>query len=315
MSSATAAAGVRPSVLDQVGNTPLLHLGRISQPFNNVEIWAKAEYLNPGGSVKDRPALAMILDGERRGLLGPDRTLLDATSGNTGIAYAMICAARGYRARICIPENASGERLRTLRAYGVDLELTDAGAGSDGSILRCREIYASNPSLYFYPDQYSNPANWRAHYETTGPEILRQTEGRITHFVAAVGTCGTFVGTSRRLKSDSPRVRCVSVQPSSGFHGIEGTRNLASALVPSAIYDASLADATLFIETEEAYAMTRRLAREEGLLVGVSAGANIAAAVRTASDLAAQNRAGLIATILCDGGGKYLTEEFWSDPH
>ncbi len=313
MGLAQAAARHSETVLEAIGNTPLLRLARISAEFPGVEIRAKAEYMNPGGSVKDRAALGMILDGERRGALRPGKILLDATSGNTGIAYAMISAARGYRAKICLPANASEERKRTLLAYGAELVLTDAGAGSDGSILRCREIYASDPELYFYPDQYSNPANWRAHMETTGPEILHQTEGRVTHFVAALGTCGTFVGISRYLKRERPGVECISVQPSSGFHGIEGTRNLAAALVPSRIYDPALADGNIFVETEDAHRMARRLAKEEGVLAGISAGANVAAAVRLARELAEAGRSGLIVTILCDGGSKYLFEEFWRD--
>jgi len=302
------------SVLDQIGNTPLVRLSRIAAPFEDVEIYAKAEFLNPGGSVKDRPALSMILDGERTGALRRDRVILDATSGNTGIAYAMIAAAKGYRTKLCMPANASDERKRTLLAYGAELVLTDPGEGSDGAILRCREIYARDPAAYYYPDQYSNPANWRAHFATTGPEILDQTEGRITHFAAALGTSGTFTGVSRRLKQDVPGVVCVSVQPPAGFHGIEGTKNMESALLRPAIYDPNLADRNLFVETETAQGMARRLAREEGILVGISAGANVAAAVRIAAELASEGRKGVIVTILCDGGEKYLSESFWNDP-
>lgn len=313
LASATVFRKVAGEVLEQIGNTPLLRLGRIAAPFAGVEIWAKAEFLNPGGSVKDRPALRMILDGERRGALAPGCVILDATSGNTGIAYAMIAAARGYRTKICIPRNASQERRRTLEAYGAELVLTDPAAGSDGAILRCREIYRSNPSLYFYPDQYNNPANWTAHFETTGPEIRDQTHGRVTHFVAALGTSGTFSGVSRRLKTDVPGVECISVQPPSGFHGIEGTKNMQASLVPPGIYDPALADRNLFVETEDAQRMTRRLAREEGLLVGVSSGANVAAAARIAAELASEDRSGVVVTILCDGGEKYLSERFWND--
>ncbi len=301
------------SVLDHIGNTPLLRLGRIASESAGIEIYAKAEFLNPGGSVKDRAALNMILDGERRGALGPGRVILDATSGNTGIAYAMIGAAMGYRAKICIPQNASEERKGTLAAYGVELVLTDPGAGSDGAILRCREIYRTDPARYYYPDQYNNAANWMAHFETTGPEIVRQSGGEVTHFIAAVGTSGTFTGVSRRLKQDLPQVECISVQPPSGFHGIEGTKNMQASLVRPGIYDPSLADRTVFVETEEAQRMARRLAREEGLLVGVSAGANVAAAVRIAGELAAEGRNGHIVTILCDGGERYLSERFWND--
>jgi len=317
MSSAPATPGISRksdgSTVEQIGRTPLLWLRHISAPFKRIELWAKAEFLNPGGSIKDRPALNMILEGERSGSLSPGHIILDATSGNTGIAYAMIAAAKGYRARICIPRNASPERKRTLLAYGAELELTDPGAGSDGAIQRCREIYRSDPSLYFYPDQYNNPANWRAHFNTTGPEILRQTDGGITHFVAALGTSGTFTGVSRRLKQDSPSIQCVSVQPFSSFHGIEGTKNMEASLYRPGIYDPNLADRNLFVETEDAQRMCRRLAREEGLLVGVSSGANVVAALRVASELAMEGRQGKIVTILCDGGGKYLSEEFWDD--
>jgi len=317
MSFALAAPGVARksdgSTLDQIGRTPLLRLRHISDTFPGVDLFAKAEFLNPGGSIKDRPALNMILEGERSGALSAGRIILDATSGNTGIGYAMIAAAKGYRARICIPENASPERIRTLRAYGAELELTDPGAGSDGAIVRCREIYRSDPSLYFYPDQYNNPANWQAHFNTTAPEILAQTEGNITHFVAALGTSGTFTGVCRRLKRELKQIQCVSVQPASSFHGIEGTKHMGSALVRPGIYDPGLADRNLFIETEEAQQMSRRLARKEGLLVGVSSGANVAAALRIAGELAAEGRPGTIVTILCDGGGKYLSEEFWDD--
>lgn len=311
--SATPLRRAGGSVLEQIGNTPLLRLARIAAQFTGIEIYAKAEFLNPGGSVKDRAALAMIRDGERRGALGPGRVILDATSGNTGIAYAMIGAALGYRAKICIPKNASEERKRMLEVYGAELVLTDPGAGSDGAILRCREIYRADPSLYYYPDQYNNAANWMAHFEGTGPEIVSQSGGALTHFVAALGTSGTFTGVSRRLKQDLPRVECIAVQPPSGFHGIEGTKNMESALVRPGIYDPALADRTVFVETEEAQKMTRRLAHEEGLLVGVSAGANVAAVVRIAAELAAAGRRGHIVTILCDGGERYLSERFWND--
>ncbi|HEX8984462.1 MAG TPA: cysteine synthase family protein [Bryobacteraceae bacterium] len=304
---------LRANLLDQIGRTPLLHLTRLSAAWPGVEIHAKAEFMNPGGSVKDRPALRMIEEGERSGALRPGKTVLDATSGNTGIAYAMIGAAKGYHAKICIPQNASEERKRTLAAYGVELVLTDPTAGSDGSILRCREIYRTDPSRYFYPDQYNNEANWRAHFDGTGPEILEQTGRTLTHFVAALGTSGTFTGVSRRLKSELAAVQCVSVQPSSGFHGIEGTKNMEASALRPGIYDASLADRALFVETEDAQRMARRLAREEGLLVGISSGANVTAAMRVAAELADEGRQGVIVTILCDGGEKYLTESFWDD--
>ena len=304
--------GGSSSLLDQIGNTPLIRLDRVDREFPGVEIYGKAEFANPGGSVKDRPALNMILDGERTGRLTKDRILLDATSGNTGIAYAMICAYKGYRARLCLPENASPERKQILKAYGAEMVLTPADQGFDAAILKCREIHKADPESYFYPDQYNNPANWRAHFESTGLEILDQTAGRITHFVAAVGTSGTFVGTSRRLRRDAPAVRCVSVQPETAFHGIEGTKHMPASIVPG-IYDASLADDNLWIDTEDAYRMTRRLGREQGLLVGISAGANVHAATRVARELCERGEDGVVVTVLCDGAAKYLSEHFWND--
>lgn len=318
MSTALAVPSSRPkraaSLLAHIGNTPLLRLGRIAGALKGVEIWAKAEFLNPGGSVKDRPALNILLTAEREGKLSSGKTILDASSGNTGIAYAMIAAARGYRTMICIPQNASAERKKTLQAYGAELVFTDPGAGSDGAIEVCRRIYASNPEAYFYADQYNNPANWKAHFETTAPEILRQTRRRITHFVAIMGTSGTFTGVSRRLKQDLPQVECISVQPEAGFHGIEGARHMPSALHRPGIYDPGLADSNIFVTTEEAQRMARRLAREEGILVGISAGANVAAALRLGERLASERRRAVIVTILCDGGAKYLSESFWNDP-
>jgi cysteine synthase B len=251
----------------------------------------------------------MILDGERTGRLVPGRIILDATSGNTGIAYAMIGAIKGYPVKLCLPANASLERKRILKAYGAKIIFTDPMEGSDGAIRRCREIYEKDPDLYFYPDQYNNPANWRAHYETTAVEILHQTEGRLTHFVAGLGTSGTFTGVARRFRADAPYVECWSVQPSSSFHGLEGMKHMPTSIVPG-IYDASLAAGNLWIDTEEAHAMARRLAREEGLLVGISSGANIAAALKLAKE-----RGGPVVTIACDGASKYLSEPFWDDPN
>jgi cysteine synthase B len=300
------------SILEQIGNTPLIRLQKIAADLPGVEIWAKAEFFNPGGSVKDRAGLSMILDGERTGLLRPDKIILDATSGNTGLAYAMIGAIRGYRVLLCLPRNASDERKRMLKAYGAEMIFTDPAEGSDGAIRKCREIYEANPERYFYPDQYNNPANWKAHYDTTAVEILRQSQGRITHFVACMGTSGTFVGTSRRLKRDLPHVRCISAQPSSGFHGMEGLKHMPTAIVPG-IYDPSVADDNLWIETEEAYAMCRRLAREEGLLVGISSGANVVAARQVGRRLVEEGRSGMVVTILPDGAAKYLSEPFWND--
>jgi len=301
------------SIVEQIGDTPLLRLGNIGSEIEGVEIHVKAEFMNPGGSIKDRAALNMILTAERNGALTPGKVILDASSGNTAIAYAMIGAARGYRTKMCIPRNASQERKRTLEAYGVELVITDPAAGSDGAILRCREIYKENPAPYFYADQYSNPANWKAHFNGTGLEILRQTDRRLTHFVAILGTSGTFTGVTRRLRLSAPRAQCISVQPPSGFHGIEGAKNMDAAVVRPGIYDDRMADRNLFVETEEAQRMTRRLAREEGLLVGISSGANVAAAVNLARELASQGQQGYIVTVLCDGGGRYLSEGFWND--
>lgn len=300
------------SLLDSIGNTPLLRMPAISSLYPGVEILGKAEFLNPGGSVKDRPGLSMILDGERSGRLTKSRTILDATSGNTGIAYAMIGASLGYKVRLCLPENASSERKAILKAFGADLILTDPGAGSDGSILKCREVYESDPDRYFYPDQYNNPANWKAHFDSTGLEILNQTSYGVTHFVAMLGTSGTFTGTARRLKREIPSVQCISAQPDQGFHGIEGTKHMPTAIVPG-IYDEELADGNLWISTEASYAMTKRLAREEGLLVGISAGANVVAATKIAAGLAERGETGVVVTILCDGAAKYLSEPFWHD--
>lgn len=301
------------SLLAQVGNTPLLRLQRLAEDLPGVEIYGKAEYFNPGGSVKDRPALNMIREGLESGRLKPGKTIIDATSGNTGIAYAMIGAALGYPVQLCLPRNASIERKRILRAYGAHLVLTDPAEGTDGAIRRCREMVKDDPEKYFYPDQYNNDANWRAHYETTGPEIIRQTDGRITHFVAGLGTSGTFMGVTRRLRQELPEVRCISMQPSTGFHGLEGLKHMPTAIVPG-IYDASLADENLWVDTEDAYRMVRRAARQEGLLVGISSGANIVAARKVGRRLAEEGRPGVIVTIFCDGADKYLSEEFWNDP-
>ena len=213
-------------VIGNIGNTPLLRLEKVTRAFPGIEIYGKAEYFNPGGSVKDRAALNMIREGERAGLLTPGKTLIDSTSGNTGIAYAMIGAVRGFRVKLCLPQNASPERKRILKAYGAELIFTDPGEGSDGAIRAVRDLYATDPDRYFYPDQYGNDANWQAHFKTTGPEIIEQTEGRVTHFVTLLGTSGTFTGTSRRLKQDIPGVQCISAQPSTGFHGIEGTKHM-----------------------------------------------------------------------------------------
>ncbi len=300
------------TVIGNVGNTPLVKLAKIAAEFPGIEVFAKAEYFNPGGSVKDRPALNIILEGERSGRLTHGKTLLDATSGNTGIAYAMICAARGYKVKICLPVNASMERKRILKAYGAELVLTPPDEGSDGAIRKVREIYAADPDRYFYADQYNNDANWRAHYETTGPEIIEQTQGRITHFVALLGTSGTFTGNARRLRKELPHVECISAQPATGFHGIEGTKHMPTAIVPG-IYDEKLADRNLWIQTEDCHAMVKRLAREEGLLVGISSGGNVVAALKVAKELHEQGRTGVIVTIFCDSADKYLSEHFWDE--
>jgi len=297
------------SVLDLVGNTPLIRLRRFERADGRVQLYAKAEWKNPGGSVKDRAAVAMVLDGERRGLLIPGRTILDATSGNTGIAYAMIGAARGYPVKLCMPENVTPERKRILRAYGAELVLTDPMEGSDGAIREVRRIYELDRERYYYPDQYSNPVNWQAHYNTTGPELMAQTDGAITHFVAGLGTSGTFMGTGRYLREHKPTVTLVSVQPETALHGLEGMKHMESAIVP-AIYDATLADIDLRVGTEDSYILTRRLAIEEGLLVGISSGAALSASLKIASTI----EDGLIVMIFSDGGEKYLSERFWEDP-
>ncbi len=299
-------------LLATIGNTPLIRLERIPEEFPGVEIFGKAEYFNPGGSVKDRSALNMVLDGERSGRLNPSRILLDSTSGNTGIAYAMIGASRGYKVKLVLPGNASAERKRILKAYGAEMIFSDPAESSDGAIRLCRKIYNEDPDRYFYPDQYNNPANWKAHFEHTGPEIIKQTAGALTHFVAAMGTSGTFMGVSRRLKRDLPEVKCYSAQPSSGFHGLEGLKHMPTAIVPG-FYDEQLADGNLWIETEDAYAMCRRLAREEGLLVGISSGCNVHAACLLAREVAARGESATIVTILCDSADKYLSEPFWDE--
>ncbi len=299
-------------LLATIGNTPLVRLEKIPTEFPGVEILAKAEYFNPGGSVKDRAALNMVLDGERSGRLNHSRTILDSTSGNTGIAYAMIGANRGYKVKLVLPANASPERKRILKAYGAETLFSDAAEGSDGAIRLCRKIYNQDPDRYFYPDQYNNPANWKAHFEHTGPEIIKQTGGALTHFVSAMGTSGTFMGVSRRLKRDLPEVKCYSAQPSSGFHGLEGLKHMPTAIVPG-FYDDQLADGNLWIETEDAYAMVRRLAREEGLLVGISSGCNVHAACLLARDLAGRGESATIVTVLCDSAEKYLSEHFWDE--
>jgi cysteine synthase B len=294
------------SLLDTIGRTPLLRLARLAGATPGVEIYAKAEFQNPGGSVKDRAAASILRDAERSGRLRSGGTILDATSGNTGIAYAMIAAARGYKLKLCVPGNVTTERLRTLRAYGAEVIVTNPMEGTDGAIREARRLQAESPGQYFYADQYNNDANWRAHYETTGPEILEQTDGRVTHFVAGLGTSGTFVGTGRRLRAFRSDIKLISVQPESPLNGIEGLKHMETAIRPG-IYDDTLADEDLRVSTERAYALTRKLATAEGLLVGVSSGAALAAAL----DVASRLREGVIVTIFPDSGTRYLTESFW----
>lgn len=294
----------------QIGNTSLIRLRSVTKDLPaNIEIYAKAEFMNPGGSVKDRAALAMITAGEKTGELNKNKTILDATSGNTGIAYAMIGAVRGYKVALTLPKNASAERKQILKLYGAEIIETDQMSGTDGAQIKAKELVAEFPDKYFYPDQYNNENNWKAHYNTTAPEIWEQTNGRITHFLAGLGTTGTFVGTSRRLKEFNPKIQAISMQPASPLHGLEGMKHLATAIVPG-IYDANIADENFEVTTEDAQAMTRALAREEGLFVGVSAGANVFAALRLAREL---KENATIVTILCDGGSKYLSEDFWDE--
>jgi cysteine synthase B len=297
--------------VDRIGNTPLLRLVRIGSDLPGVQILGKAEWLNPGGSIKDRAAADIVAQARASGKLTSGKILLDSTSGNTGIAYAMIGAAQGFPVTLCMPENVSVERKRILHAYGANIIYTDPADGSDGAIRKARELAAAQSDLYYYADQYSNDANWQAHYHGTANEIWQQTEGRITHFVTMLGTSGTFMGTTRRLKELNPRIRCISLQPDSAFHGIEGTKHMASAIVPK-IYDSSLADADLGISTEEAYAMAKRMAREEGLLVGISAAAAVVGCLKLARQVR-KNEHAVFVTILCDSGDKYLSERFWQE--
>ena len=296
-------------LVDQIGQTPLLRLRRVTTDLpDTVTVYAKAEHLNPGGSVKDRPARRMIEAGLASGAFRPEQTLIDATSGNTGIAYAMIGAAMGLDVLLALPENASEERKKVLRSYGAELLLTDPMEGTDGAQRRVKALVEAEPDRYFYPDQYNNEANWRAHYDGTGVEILEQTDGAITHFVTGLGTSGTFMGVTHRLKEHEPSIQCVAMQPNAAMHGLEGLKHMETALVPD-IYDPDTADAHRTCSTEAAYAMTRRLAREEGLLVGPSAGANVA----TAIDVARTLDAGVVVTVLCDTGTRYLSDAFWND--
>jgi len=294
-----------------IGNTPLLGFRRITAHLpSDVGVYAKAEWANPGGSVKDRAAAAIIREAEKSGQLTPDKILLDSTSGNTGIAYAMIGAAKGYRIKLFLPENVSPERVSILRAYGVDIVFTDPLEGSDGAIRAVRALATAEPDLYFYADQYNNPANWEAHYYTTGPEIWEQTEGAVTHFVAGMGTTGTLMGTGKRLRLFNPDVQIVALEPDSPFHGLEGLKHMPTAIIPG-IYEENFADRHLSISTEETYAMARRLAREEGYLVGISAAAAMIGALQVAEELAERGEPGVVVTLFPDNGYKYLTDTFW----
>jgi cysteine synthase B len=297
------------SALQRIGNTPMLRFERLTRDLAGVQVLAKAEWANPGGSVKDRPAANIVAEAIAAGKLGPGKALLDSTSGNTGIAYAMMGAAQDFPVTLCMPQNVSEERKRTIRAYGAEIVFTEAAEGSDGAIRKARELAAAKPHKYFYADQYSNDANWRAHYNTTGEEIWQQTEGRVTHFVSMLGTSGTFIGASRKLKELNPGIRCISVQPDSPFHGIEGAKHMATSIVPT-IYDTSVADEEAWVSTEEAYAMLKRLAREEGVLAGISGAGALAACLRVAKQAEPD---GVIVTVFPDSGDRYLSENFWDE--
>jgi cysteine synthase B len=312
----TATKLVGTSLIERIGNTPLVRLDELTLNMPGIQIVGKAEWANPGGSVKDRAASAIVQDAIKRDLIRPGRrdgkALIDSTSGNTGIAYAMLGAALGFPVTLCMPTNVSPERKKYLAAYGAKIVWTDPGEGSDGAIRKVRQLVADDPERYFYADQYSNEQNWLAHYRTTGVEIFEQTEGQVTHFIAGLGTTGTFMGTTRRLRELNPRIQCISMQPDSAFNGLEGLKHMATAIVPK-IYDATLADENIYMETERAYAMCLRLARKSGLLIGVSAGGGVAAALEIAEREFKAGREAIVATILCDSAEKYMSERFWSD--
>ena len=305
------------TLLERIGNTPLLSLGRLTAHLPGVQILGKAEWANPGGSIKDRAAAAIVVDAEKCGLLKfhqreGGRALLDATSGNTGIAYAMLGAALGFPVTLCVPSNVSEERKRILHAYGANVIWTDPADGSDGAIRKARAMIAAEPDRFFYANQYGNEQNWKAHYRTTANEIWKQTEGQVTHFVAGLGTSGTFMGTTRRLRELNPKIKCISMQPDSPFNGFEGLKHMATAIVPP-IYDATLADANIFMETEAGYDMARELGRKDGLLVGISAAGAVAASLRVAEQEAKAGREAVIVTMLSDSADKYLSERFWQE--
>jgi cysteine synthase B len=311
-------SAIGSSLPERIGDTPLVRLDRISDIARiaggpgNIEILAKAEWANPGGSVKDRAAASMVRDAIHRGLLTPQRTILDATSGNTGIALAMLGAALGYKVHLAMPLNVSPERKRILHAYGATVDWTEPDKGSDGAILRARELAGDDPDRFCYLDQYSNDANWLAHYNATGPEIWQQTAGRVTHFIAGLGTSGTFMGVTRRLKEFNPQIQAISMQPDSPFHGLEGLKFMAASIVPP-IYNPYIADREMTVETEAAYAVAKQLAREEGLLVGISAAAAVVASLKIACEEAEAGRAATIVTVLPDSADKYLSERFWEE--
>ena len=312
MSPITAPTQLGTSLLDRIGNTPLLRLDNLTAHLPNVQILGKVEWANPGGSVKDRAASAIVQAAQRSGQLTPGKILLDATSGNTGIAYAMLGSAMHFPVTLCMPSNVSPERKNILAAYGATILWTDPADGSDGAIRKARELAAAHPEKYFYADQYGNENNWLAHYHGTANEIWQQTEGRITHFVAGLGTSGTFMGTTRRLRELNPNIQCISMQPDSPFNGLEGLKHMATAIVPP-IYDPTLADRNIEMPTERAYLMAKRLGKTQGLLVGVSAAAAVAASLDIAEQEAAAHREAVIVTILCDSADKYLSERFWTE--
>jgi len=312
MDTVKAQSPLGSSVAERIGATPLVRFERVVRGLEGVTILGKAEWVNPGGSVKDRAAAAMVLDAQQRGVLVPGKTILDATSGNTGIALAMLGAALGIPVQLAMPANVSPERKRILRAYGAQVDWTLPDEGSDGAIRRARELAGNDPQRFCYLDQYSNDANWLAHYNTTGPEILTQTAGKVTHFIAGLGTTGTFMGTARRLKEHNPAIQAISFQPDSPFHGLEGLKHMGSAIVP-AIYNPHLADREMTVETEAAYEMARRLAREEGALVGISAAAALVACLQVAQEESAAGRQAVIVTVLADAADKYLSERFWEE--
>jgi cysteine synthase B len=310
---ATATTHLGTTLLERIGNTPLVRLDRLTAHLPSIQILGKAEWMNPGGSVKDRAASSIVAAAQRDGLLHEGKILLDATSGNTGIAYAMLGAAQGFPVLLCMPTNVSTERKRILAAYGAEVLWTDPTEGSDGAIRAARQLAADHPERYFYADQYGNDNNWLAHYHGTANEIWRQTEGTVTHFIASLGTSGTFMGTTRRLRELNPAIKCITMQPDSPFHGLEGLKHMATAIVPP-IYDPKLADWNIDMATERAYAMAKWLARNQGLLIGVSAAAAVAASLEVAEAEARAGREAVIVTILCDSADKYLTERFWNEP-